>query len=643
MHVLKGRKLDLILLEVFDLSQLTPVVELNHDKCVNCFKCIAVCPVKYCNVVTEKSVDINPDLCIGCGSCIESCSHDARRGVDDFERFMEDAARNVPIVAIVAPAVAAEFPGLELRFNGWLRSLGIDGIFDVSFGAELTVKSYLNYAEGGASGPIIAQPCPAIVTYCELYRPELLEYLAPADSPMLHTIKYIREYEPDYHRYKFVALSPCFAKRREFDETGLGDYNVTFAALHEYFDKKGINLLRYPEVPYDSPPAERGVTFSEPGGLLQTAMRESPDILRRTRKIEGTHTIYPYLDDLQESIRGKTAPFLVDCLNCERGCNGGAGTTSASAPIDRLECSVEKRSERMKEHWAAQGKASLDKTLNESWRPGLYDRKYQDRSRTTSLRHPTKNEVESIYALMGKMGGSEDIFNCGFCGYGTCEKMATAIHNGLNLPGHCQHFALKQAKEAKDLAETRMGEVMLIRGQSSKLAESLLEQLSTLQENNGILLELTSRMTKTTDGQKENLGVVDKAVLESEETLKSFAPIVASITSIARQTGLLALNAAIEAARAGAAGRGFAVVAEEVKKLAELSQAEAEKITPYAQQIQDAFNGVDRSIRKVVAESGEMAADAQNLSAVTSSIFSIADTLSKEAEELESKLEEHQS
>jgi methyl-accepting chemotaxis protein len=63
--------------------------------------------------------------------------------------------------------------------------------------------------------------------------------------------------------------------------------------------------------------------------------------------------------------------------------------------------------------------------------------------------------------------------------------------------------------------------------------------------------------------------------------------IVATITGIASQTNLLALNAAIEAARAGEQGRGFAVVAEEVRKLAEESQAAAGSIAALIREIQD--------------------------------------------------------
>ena len=434
---------------------LPQIVYVDEDKCINCHACIAICPVKFCNDGSGDHVTVNDDTCIGCGRCLSACTHDARRYIDDFSAFMNDIGDGEKMVAIIPPAAAANFPEQYLRLNGWLKSLGVDAVFDVSFGAELSARSYAEHVKNDNPEMVITQPCPAIVTYIEIYQPELLPYLAPVDSPMLHTIKMIRRFYPEYTDHRVAVISPCLAKKREFTETGQGDYNVAFLSLVRHFDESGISLDDYPEVEFDNPPAERAVLFSSPGGLLRTMERWFPGISDKTRKIEGNPHIYEYLKKMPAVLAGEKgmSPLLVDCLNCEMGCNGGPLTPGKEKSPDEIEYWIERRNAEMRERYSAgsndgAGHAEIEKAIDRYWEPGLYARTYRDLSSNAEIRIPGDQEREEIYRTMHKYSEA-DIYNCSSCGYGRCEHMATAIFNGLNRPENCHHYLESEREVAR--------------------------------------------------------------------------------------------------------------------------------------------------------------------------------------------------
>jgi iron only hydrogenase large subunit-like protein/polyhydroxyalkanoate synthesis regulator phasin len=644
---------------------LTPVIKIDEEKCINCYACITGCPVKYCMDGSGEKLKINPDLCIGCGNCINVCSHKARSLIDDAPAFMADMKHGHKMVAVVAPAIASFFPEKFLNFNGWLRSIGIDAVFDVSFGAELTVISYLEYIKAKNPRTVIAQPCPAIVSFIEIYHPQLLPYLAPADSPMLHTIKMIREYYPDYREHKAVVISPCIAKRREFDETGLGDYNVTMLSLKNYFEKERIDINSFPEVDYVGSHAERAVGFSSPGGLLDTVERFVPGFRRRTHKVEGVHTIYPYLEEVSELLDTDVElSLLVDCLNCEKGCNGGPGTGNHDKPMAVLENPIRKRRHSLEAyHKPKKGEwvyTKYHKTLNKFWKNGVYDRSYRDLSGNNIIKHPNETELTEIYHRM-KKSGKEDLYNCTSCGYGSCNAMATAIFNNLNKPENCAHYIMARLKEEMKTEElnrlllehinnasglidgitdivqelnTSIASQTLSVEESSKKTEKMVNSLKTTSEVSRNKQESIQDLIENAARGQESMRETIQSVQGISQSVDGIGSAIKIISAIAANTNLLSMNAAIEAAHAGNAGKGFAVVADEIRRLSESTRENSRNISQTLKNIIDGIAVTSKRSGDTDSRIEEMSREIRGFAETMNGLINTFNELSAESSEI---------
>ncbi|MFA6989666.1 MAG: methyl-accepting chemotaxis protein [Candidatus Gastranaerophilaceae bacterium] len=143
------------------------------------------------------------------------------------------------------------------------------------------------------------------------------------------------------------------------------------------------------------------------------------------------------------------------------------------------------------------------------------------------------------------------------------EELAASTEEVLALSGELN------SQSVTSLAMTKSG------------TESTFEVNKKAVNSSNFANNVQNSMNMINDSMKYSVEKISVLKEKSEVIIR----IVDVIQGIASQTNLLALNASIEAARAGEAGKGFAVVAEEIKKLAQNSNASAQDIKGTIQEI----------------------------------------------------------
>ncbi len=638
------------------MYQYSKLISLNEEKCVGCNNCIVNCPVLGANIgyVVEgkNKVKINEEKCIHCGECIKVCDHEARVFADDTEDFFRDLLSGKKISVIAAPAIRVNIPEYRKLFS-YLRSIGANLIYDVSFGADITVWAYLKAMKDKQLTSLIAQPCPAIVNYIEKYEPELINQLAPVHSPMLCTAIYMKKYKNVTDQIAF--LSPCLAKSDEIhnkNTNGYVSYNVTFKRLLEYLEKNKINIDAYDEKDYDDVPCGLGLLFSRPGGLRENIEVKAPDIW--IRQIEGQHHAYEYLRQYRTRLgKGKEVPVVVDILNCSNGCNVGSATCKGKELfMDDYDIEFNNyKNLKLKNNNNSilhKNKDALYAMFDKTLKLEDFIRTYQQCEGSYQILEPSEAEYDAIYNSMDKNTETLRNINCSACGYGNCRNMARAIHNGLNVSQNCINFNRQEVLNEQQQI-SRKNEQMAVLEELNQLSEEKLKRADILKNS---VSEIINSVGQVSKGNEECAIAIDKiskdiadvfdttkvlqsSISEMQERLDKFSYASEQIVRIAGQTNLLALNAAIEAARAGEMGKGFSVVASEVKKLSYQSKSAAastqsdqstmlkliEQIYEVSADLTEKMESVKDSINDITAVTEEVSANSEEICAVASSLL----------------------
>ncbi|MFA7319364.1 MAG: [Fe-Fe] hydrogenase large subunit C-terminal domain-containing protein [Parcubacteria group bacterium] len=266
------------------LDDRNPVIERDSQYCVECRRCINICPVSSYGF-NHRAGDVvvgtpynEPLDCIFCGACVAHCPTGALSDQGNIQKIITDLDDiNILSVALVDPAVLKSVeqelglqnpsatppqPSPDYRGGGIdalvgnLRALGFEKVFDLTWGFEKyfekTLEEIHPYHAGkkahAGRSKFMAGFCPSAELYVKKFHPELAKYILETKRPeelMAVTVKneYAKQEKIDPKNIRVMLVSACTARKKL--KSAAIDHILTVRELRRVAREKKIESLKF--------------------------------------------------------------------------------------------------------------------------------------------------------------------------------------------------------------------------------------------------------------------------------------------------------------------------------------------------------------------------------------------------------------
>lgn len=298
-------------------------IVIDRTKCVLCGRCEAAChsktstdSIKITNVQGNRMVTTTDEKsfdetnCLLCGQCVAACPVAALSEKSHIERVKE-ALQNPEkhVIAAIAPSVRTSMGelfkmgyGVDVtgKLYASLRKLGFDKVFDINFGADMTIMEeateLLDRIKSNGPFPMFTSCCPGWIRQVENYYPRFLDNISTTKSPQqifgtASKTYYAIGADIDPARIFTVTIMPCTAKKFEADRdemqiNGLREIDavLTTRELAELIKEAKIDFPKLQDEKDDPLMGEysgAGAIFGATGGVMEAALRTAKDFAEK--------------------------------------------------------------------------------------------------------------------------------------------------------------------------------------------------------------------------------------------------------------------------------------------------------------------------------------------------------------------------